>query len=249
MASHFSSIGFPLSQPEHFQVLSDALSEQGEAYACPFGRYVRWAGASGAELWFQYDHHGGLLDIQPHFAAMAALRLGITTRLPRPTDTKLDGAWQGWLDPPDEDSSTGRCLVTFEAPDFTLHQDVHLPVITAVQMAAFAHSLTCYESEESFLKDAAVAGKLNAQSFVPATQRKRDRGETEPLQAQALVCGYLLRCELLHNEMTGVPFYWLLLETEGGRLDLLVDPEIMTSEPREGGIVMTVCWLSGRLLA
>jgi hypothetical protein len=49
------------------------------------------------------------------------------------------------------------------------------------------------------------------------------------------------------NDLTDLPFYWLLLETDGGRLDLLVDPALLVTEPRAGGVAMTVCWLSGRI--
>lgn len=253
MATHFSTIGFPLQTPEDFRKLADTVTGQGEVFDCPTGRYVRWAGDCGAELWVQYSHDGRFLDIQPHFSAQATMRIGLTTRLPRPTDTLLDGAWQGWADPlEDEDPSQGRYLLTFEAPDFAFHNDLPLPILAGVQLAAFAHRLDLFDSEEAFQESPRVAGRLAAQAFVPSAQPVRQGGrngpETEPQSAEALVCGHILQSRQLFNDLTGLPFYWLLLETEGGRIDLLADPELVGVEPQVGGVAMSVCWLSGRIL-
>jgi hypothetical protein len=253
MATHFSTLGFPLQDPAEFQTLASAVTDLGEIFDCPAGRYVRWVGSCGAELWVQYSPDGRFLDIQPHFSAQATMRIGLTTRLPRPTDTQLDGAWQGWADPlEDEDPSQGRYLLTFEAPDFALHNDLPLPIFAGVQLAAFAHRLDLFDSEDAFYTSPLVAGRLQAQALIPSAQAVRQGGrngpETEPLTAEALVCGHILRTERLVNDLTGLPFHWLLLETDGGRIDLLVDPELLKSEPQPGGVAMTVCWLSGRIL-
>lgn len=249
MATHFSTLGFQLNSPDDFPALARRVADSSEILKCPGGCYLRWVGESGAELWVQLDEDGRFLDIQPHFAAMATMRIGLTNRLLRPTDTPLDGAWQGWADPlDDENPSNGRFEITLEAPDYGLHGDLELPVAVSMQVAAFAHQVTLFETEDEFRNSPQVAGRLEPQAFVPAKQRVRERGETEPQRAEALVCGHILQAKQLHNDLTGLPFYWLLLETDGGRIDLLVDPELLTHEPPIGGIIMTVCWLSGRVL-
>jgi hypothetical protein len=249
MASHFSTIGFPLETPDDFPALAKRVADSSEVLPCPGGSYLHWVGASGAELWVQLDEGGRFLDIQPHFSAMATMRVGLTKRLLRPTDTPLDGAWQGWADPlDDEDPSLGRFELTFEAPDFGLNSELQLPIVVSVQLAAFAHQVTLFDTEEEFRESPLVAGRLDVQSFIPSPQRVRERGETEPQRAEALVCGHILKVQQLTNDLTGLPFYWLLLETDGGRIDLLIDPELLPHEPPAGGIIMTVCWLSGRIL-
>lgn len=210
---------------------------------------MHWKGDCGAELWIQVDRQGRFLDIQPHYSSMATMRIGLIRRLARPTDRPLDGAWQGWADPlDDEDPQNGRFELTFEAPDFQLHHDLELPIVASVQLAAFAHTISVFDSVESY-RAATVSGQqLEPQSFIPSTQTVRERGETEPLTAEALVCGYILQYRLLVNDLTGRPFYWIFVETLGGRIDLLVDPELLSEEPIVGGVVMTLCWLSGRVL-
>lgn len=249
MATHFSTIGFQLNNPEDFPALAKHIAGSSEALPCPGGTYLHWRGDCGAELWVQVDPQGRFLDIQPHFSAMATMRIGLIQRLARPTDRPLDGAWQGWADPlDDENPSNGRFELTFEAPDFQLHHELELPVVASVQVAAFAHSITVFNSEDAFRASPQASGRLEPQSFIPSPQRVRLGGETEPITAEALVCGHLLQVRRLINDLTGLPFYWLLIETLGGRIDLLVDPELLSEEPAVGGIVMTVCWLSGRVL-
>lgn len=249
MATHFSTLGFQLGSANDFPDLARQVAPSSEILACPGGSYVHWVGESGIELWIQVDQNGRFLDIQPHFSAQATMRVGVTKRLERPTDTKLDGAWQGWADPlDDEDPSQGRFEITFEAPDFRLHHELQLPVLASVQLAAFAHRVSLFETEEAFRDSAEVGGRLEPQSFISSPQKVRQGGETEPQTAEALVCGHILKAQQLTNDLTGLPFYWLLLETLGGRIDLLIDPELLPYEPPLGGIIMTMCWLSGRIL-
>lgn len=249
MATHFSTLGFQLAAADDFPALAKQVAPSSEILPCRGGSYLHWVGESGAELWVQVDNNGRFLDIQPHFSAQATMRVGLTKRLSRPTDTPLDGAWQGWADPlDDENPSMGRFELTFESPDFGLHDDLQLPCLAAVQLAAFAHQVTLFDSEEAFRDSPTIGGRLEPQSFIPSPQKVRERGETEPLRAEALVCGHILKVQQLTNDLTGLPFYWLLLETDGGRIDLLVDPELLPYEPPVGGIMMTVCWISGRIL-
>lgn len=249
MVTHFSSIGFPLHSPDDFQSLARKVVDLGEMQRCAGGCYFNWQGDSGVELWVQLDQEGRFLDIQPHFSGMAAMRIGLTRRLHRPTDSPLDGAWQAWADPiEDENPADGRFELTFEAPDFALHHDLQLPLLATVQLAAFAHDLNYFETEEAFRDSSQVKERLEPQTFIPAPQRVRQGGETEPQRAEALICGHVMRVEQLVNDLTQLPFYWLLVETAGGRVDLLVDPQLVLVEPEPGGIVMTYCWLSGQLM-
>ncbi|MES2793285.1 MAG: hypothetical protein V4719_26985 [Planctomycetota bacterium] len=249
MVTHFSTIGFPVSSPDDFHLLAKSVAEIGQIRNCPGGCYIQWRGASGVELWVQLDESGRFLDIQPHFSGMAAMRVGVTKRLSRPTDTPLDGAWQAWADPiEDENPADGLFELTFEAPDFALQLDLQLPLLATAQLAAFAHEVTFFEDEAAFRAAPQVNGRLEAQSFTPAPKRVREGGETEPQTAEALICGHVMRVEMLTNELTGLSFYWLLVETAGGRVDLVIDPQLVPVELTAGGIVMAFCWLSGQLL-
>jgi hypothetical protein len=50
------------------------------------------------------------------------------------------------------------------------------------------------------------------------------------------------------NQRTKANFYWFLVETLGGEIDVVADPKLIASEPQLGGVVSGQFWLSGRLI-
>jgi hypothetical protein len=50
------------------------------------------------------------------------------------------------------------------------------------------------------------------------------------------------------NAVTGLPFWWALIDTVGGTFDVVIDPELLSSPPRPGNVIAGWFWLSGRLL-
>ena len=246
MATHFSSLGFPLEQRRDFLELAEQVAEVAEVLPCSRGRYLRWSGQSGIELWLQFDSHNRFLDIQPHFAGLSVMPLGITERYPRPTDTSLDGAWLGWLNPHEDDPSHGSREVLIEASDFWLHEQIPLRSIQGVQISAFAHELMLFDSPEELLNDV-VCQKAGLPVLIPSGRIHRDKGETEPPAAMALVTGFILAAHVHENELTGHTFHHLCVETEGGRVDVVADPHLVIREPRVGGVLSGLFWLSGRL--
>ena len=62
------------------------------------GTYLKWAPPSGEQLWLQVSNGGDAMGMNPHFAGKSAVRVGLETRVKRPTHTPLDGS----------DATTGR---------------------------------------------------------------------------------------------------------------------------------------------
>lgn len=57
-------------------------------------------------------------------------------------------AFHGWADPDDGNPESGAYPFVFDAPDYILHDAVKLPAVFDVQLAAFAHELDAYASDE-----------------------------------------------------------------------------------------------------
>lgn len=248
MGHHFSAIGLHPQSPDAFRELAVLAAETAMHHDCPSGRYLQWCGASGAELWLQFSPQGEFLDIQPHFHGAAAIRFGVLQRVSRPTDTALDGAWLGMLDPADEDPTHGRCDLLVESPDFGLHHALELPRVVSLQVAAFGQQTSVWATPDEFMESGSPAAVRGLTSLIPGGETARQGGETEPRRAQALLTGFILRCEERLNELSGLPFWWTLVETEGGRFDVLLDPQRLEQPPVAGGILSSVCWISGRVL-
>ncbi len=73
MPSHLYSIGFPLESAEEFGRLAEKLSSKAEPISVKRGKYLRWAGAGGEELWLQVNAKRELVGMSPHFAGTTKL--------------------------------------------------------------------------------------------------------------------------------------------------------------------------------
>ena len=68
MASHLSSIGFPVGSEDEAQALVGRVANDAEELDTPDGAYLRYADPSGAELWLHLDGQGVVVDMHPHYA-------------------------------------------------------------------------------------------------------------------------------------------------------------------------------------
>jgi hypothetical protein len=248
MPSHFSSIGFPVASQEELVDLANRVADDVEELDVPAGCYLRWSSACGAELWLQVDRDNDLIGMNPHFAGESSVRVGITARVDRSDCTPLDGAFHGWADPAEDDPQQGSYPFVFDLPDACLHAELALPAIVPVQIAAFAHEVSIFGSEEEYYASQPDEPRFASQSFIPSGLFTPGGDATVPPQAYAIFTGHVLRAERRTNDLTGRPFFWALVDTLGGIFDVVVDPELLPEPPSAGGILSGSFWLSGRLL-
>jgi hypothetical protein len=259
--SHFSTIGMPVNSPEEMVALAKRVVDNCASLDCPQGRYLRWSSPSGAELWLQIDAENSLVGMCPHFSGESAVRIGLTDRVIRPDGTALDGAFHGWAEPADDDPESGCYPFVFDAPDFLLHRELQLPAVVKAQIAAFAHEVSLFPSPGAYDASLPPAGPspdnpellvpargFASQSFIPSGLFSPGGQTTDPPQAHAIFTGHILKTETRRNELTGREFYWALVETLGGTFDVIIDPGLVESAPKVGGVLQGAFWLSGRLL-
>jgi len=247
MPSHFSTIGFPVNDESDFLALANRVANDCDAVNVPGGRYLRWASDCGAEIWLQLDRTHNLIGMVPHFAGESSVRVGITSRIARPDDTAMDGAFHGWADPPGEDPETGVYPLVFDAPDYCRHGALTIPSIVPVQLAAFAHEISVFDSPDAYNASQAGEFKLASQSFIPSGLFSPDGEPTEPPQAYGIFSGHILQTAKKRNPLTGHSFYWALVDSLGGVFDVVIDPALMGHEPEVGGVLTGSFWLSGCL--
>ncbi len=250
MPSHLSSIGVPITSSEALQALASRLLPDADVYGTAAGRYFRCRSASGAELWLQADRKKRLMGANPHFAGASRVRLGLTERFHHPDDTELDGAFHAWVEPPEDDPTTGTYPLVFDVPDAARFRSLALPRVEEVQLAAFAHELSVWPSEAAYLEAHAERDSpaLAVRSFVPSGLFTAQGEPAADREAQAILTGVVQHAERLDNEHGGGAFYWLLVDSFGGSFDVVCDPELLEQSPPEGAVVQGAFWLSGRLL-
>lgn len=246
MPSHLSDIGFDLNTEEEFTQLAYQVYERGERLRVKQGVYLRWSPGEGVELWGQLDREENLIGLNPHFAGATVTSVGLTAKLER-SESILDGAFHGWADPSGDDVESGCYPFVFDAPDFRLCDSVKLPSIVGVQIAAFAHELSAFDSEEAYNASQSEGPKFAAESFIPSGLFAPGMESVEPPQAHAILSGQVVDTAMRINPITKSEFLWAKVQTFGGVFDVVADPLIVNGTVVVGGIIHGSFWLSGRL--
>lgn len=246
MPSHLSDIGFHVESDQDFEELALQACREGQTFPNSTGTYVRWAPGAGVELWAQLDQDDEVIGLNPHFQGESSMKVGLTERVSRPNDSPLDGAFYAWANPQTDDPQSGEYPFVFDVPNYQLCNP-RLPTIVQVQLAAFAHSLETFESEAAYEQSQSEV-KFASQSFIPAGLFTPDGEMTEPPQAHAIFTGHVLETSLITNPVTDAIFCWARVQTLGGEVDVVADPETLEGTIVKGGVLSGSFWLSGIVL-
>lgn len=247
MPSHLSCIGFNVESEEQFMEIAEAAAHSANPIKTRKGTYLQWCSDSGVELWLQVNKDNELIGMNPHFNGAGVARVGLTARIDRPDDTELDGAYHGWAEPEDDEPESGTYPFVFDCPDAICSVGLSLPAIVDVQIAAFAHEIELYESDEAYDSSQEGEPKFAAESFVPSGLFSPNGESAEPPAALAIFTGHILEAEELMNSMTKLSFWWAKVRTLGGVFDVVADPGIVVSPFVVGGVLSGSFWLSGRI--
>jgi hypothetical protein len=246
--SNLSSIGFGVQTEKELRIILEEALQKGYAVPADGGQYICYSDPSGAELWMQLNAKNEFIGFNPHFKGNSKRKVGITEVLDN-MHTELDGSLYAWASPatPD-DPESGEYPFVFEMPDLKGYGPFQLPKVTEIQLSAFGHDVTLYDSEMAFAEGQGSEVKFAAQSFIPTGLFNANDNEesNQPIAATGLFAGTITHYERKQNEMTGHLFYWLLVETLGGPIDVVLDPILVPQEPVIGGVLHGQFWLSGR---
>lgn len=251
MPSHLSTIGIPVETEQQFWELAQQVGPLATGLPVIGGTYFQWTDSSGAELWLQVTNDEEFIGMNPHFVGQSSMTVRLTSRVRSEEGSPFDGGFYGWADPvsQSDDAQEGLYPFVFDAPDFTCVADLELPATVTVQMAAFAHEVEAYDSEEAYAASQTGAVKYASRSFIPSGLFRPD-GVEEPLpEARAMMTGHVLAADRFLNTLTNQPFYWALIETYGGTYDAVIDISLLSGAPIVGGILSGSFWLSGRVVS
>ncbi|MBM3475679.1 MAG: hypothetical protein FJX75_20635 [Armatimonadetes bacterium] len=253
VTSHFTSLGFyspgVRSVDAHVREIAQDATESGTRIAADGGAYVVWRPGEGIEVWLQLNQHDEITGGDPHFVGPGRVVVGIT-EVQADVDSPLAGSIKGWADPQGGMADDGEYPFTFWVPNLQqVRERVRPGKRVTFQIAAFAHELTCFASEEERQKDA-VGSRFAPESFMPgimaAIASRRAPAEGEPEPPEGMFTGYIQQAEELTNPATGQPFHRLLVKTLGGTYDVVADPAVLKGTPTVGGLAQGVFWLSGQ---
>ncbi len=283
----FFCIGFPIQSDEEVVHFANVVAEDATPLEVEGGTYLRWTCESGAELWLLVGAEHDLLAVAPHYSGESEFPVRIEGMVDKPGASELDGAFFAWANPVEETEGVGYTYsengadetdeedseetdeeegqpapgdypFVFDSPDFRAYDDLKLPSLAVIQLAAFAYQAAVYESIEAYeLAQAAESEQQSngeqaptfaAQSFVPVGLFPSEGEEETIPEPVAMFTGTILKTELKENELTGLAYHYALVETFGGQIDVVIDPEVVNVAPVVGGIIHGTFLLSGRLL-
>jgi hypothetical protein len=251
--SNLSDIGFPVQSEQDVNVLITETIKYVESIKCPQGFYLRFADASGAEIYLQGNNEQELIGFNPHFAGVSRRTVGLTQAIERDS-SPLDGGFHAWANPSGEASEiSGDYPFVFDLPDFQLNEIKVFPHICEIQLTAFAsNDLEIYADEKAYADSQESDIKYASKSFIPtglfAFDEADETIDLSVVRPIGKLAGEIKEYELKTNELSGEKFYWFLVETLGGEIDVVADVKLIKDEPRVGGIVSGQFWLSGKVI-
>jgi hypothetical protein len=234
MAGHLGAIGFPATTREEFEALGVLAASLGQAFAAPDGTlYARWAPGAGVELWAQADRETKRIrGLNPWFGSGKA---------------RLEARLEKLEDDPKRHHD-GRVMVASAAASQGLEGEpwpaafadwrlarakLKAGSTAALSVAAFAHALEAFETEEAFAQ---------APGAIPL-------GLIAPAQGGLVVmAGRVMAAELLENPSSKREFGWVLLAVAGGSVDVLLDEDFLGKPvPEPGTVLRGAFWTCARL--
>lgn len=248
MPSHMTALGFAVTTEQDFRHYVYQASEFGQKVEAAHGSYTLWTPGNGIELWVQTNLHRRIMGMNPHFTGKTRIQVELTRRIMRHEYTILDGAFYAWNRTTTRAGTSEAYPFVFDVPDYDTHDELSLPCPRYIQLAAFAHELQAFESDEAYLASQKEGMKFAVESFIPSGLFTRGGTAKEPPPAQALCSGHVLETRKLINPITEQKFYWARVHTLGGEIDVVADPQVVQGNIVRNGVIRGIFWLSGRLL-
>lgn len=249
MSSHFESLGFDIRNYDEFCALIATAANRGKPLFTRSGRYLLWKIGNGIEMWAQMNQDGRLIGMNPHFRGPTTQIVGITRKFPF-EETPLDGSFEAWANPEvdlagDPPSVSGSYPFIFDSPAYTWFQNLPLPCLARVQLAAFAHHLEIQEDSKDGQPLEIAGNPLSDEFFFPVgTFEKTDEKTPE---ATACFGGALVSCQPMINPLSNRPFTLATIRTCGMLIDLLISSKLIDRPLIPGQRVSGHFWLSGMI--
>ena len=248
--SNLSDIGFPVQSEQDVNVLITETIKRVESIECRQGFYLRFADASGAEIYLQGNLEQELIGFNPHFDGKSRRKVGLTRAIERDSSI-LDGGFHAWANPIENEPESGDYPFVFDVPDFRMIENFQLPHVCEIQLTAFAsNDFKIYASEKNYFDAQDSEPKFASKSFIPSGLflPGDNAAAIEPPRPIGIFAGEIKEFELKTNELSNEKFYWFLVDTLGGEVDVVADVKLISSEPQIGSIVSGQFWLSGKII-
>ena len=240
---NLAQIGYEVSSLEDFQSLADQVFKSGKAYRAGRNQYICYRDSSGAELWVQHDEEEEIAGMNAHFDSQHWISAQLM-HAQAYEDRPLDGTIEAQALDVDFSAENGNAapIFIFDLPDAHSIPKVSLPAKAKVQLVAFAREIHCFENIEDYRK--ANPGKpLRGLRVI-----EEDRSNPSRISSLMRMDGSIVDAKLLHNEKGKHDFYWMLVLTSIGEVEVVAATRALPFLPQSGQIFDGDVRLSGRVV-
>jgi hypothetical protein len=242
-----SNIGFKIDTEEEFLSLIEKSFETATQIEVPWGFYIHFIDSSGAELWTQLNLDGEYIGFHPHFHGVSRRVVAITRQI-EGEESELDGMFHAWANPVElTEPESGDYPFVFNVPDMRVLDEMDYPQNVEIQLTAFATDLEFYPNEDDYYGSQDEELQFTVESFMPIGLFEEDE-EGENPEPYAVFSAVVKQSEVRRNEMTGETFYWMLVDTLGGEVDVVASSDLCDELPNPLSVIQGQFWLSGRIL-
>lgn len=242
MANHFSTIGLSLKEQDQIYDYFHKTLEFGEKIISKNGAYVKWVIDKKIELWAQLNKKNEAIGLNPHFFGSTTCNVKLNNRVDNPRNSALDGSFYAYFNSED-------IPFVFDVPNMDLYDGIVLPQDVTIQLAAFAHEVKCFDSDQAFFDSQEKEPRFAAESFIPSGLFIPEGSTNNPPQPYAIFSGHIVDFSTNINSYSSLKYYWLKISVLGSEVDTLIDISLLEKEPVVGGVIQGSFWLAGRIIS
>ena len=254
--SNLSNIGFNFQTPEDFFSGLDKMIPMVKVIKCAKGEYLEYAETTGVAWYMQFNKRKKFIGFNPHFNGFSKRNICVTNEINKGFSV-LDGTLHAWADPAEKGNpNSGQHPFVFDVPDLQQYMPLSFPLDCQIQLSAFPiEEIGVFDTDEDFYNSQTTKFKFGTKSFVPSglfalqtTTETDDEQVPDGPRPTGMFSGVVKEMATLTNQFSGASFYWMLVETVGGDIDVVSDFDHVQNTPKVGSIIWGDFWLTGRLL-
>lgn len=248
MPAILNNLGFDVHPEQRLHALNYLAFLNGTPYFVPDGSYRRLDIGSGIELWGQTYPLSQLRGINVHYRSSTTQVVGLTRKFTAPHNP-FDGSFEAWINPEFEltDGNPdfyGDYPLIFNTPCFRWYENLKLPVLAEIQLAAYARWVDFHDDDQSGIPIPGIDDiVLSPNYFIPTGTFKEADDELPAPEVE--FGGTILQSSLLTNKGYKKQFYKVTVQTYSMEIDLLIAPELITQPLEPGKVLVGSYWLTG----
>lgn len=267
MSTRLHALGFASEwTPELLKQIEGLASTKSKLVGAAKGNYRVWRSQQGAELWFHYPKRPASssassakgaaakpiverpVAVTPFHRGLSSCQIRIGRYLSLDRVNPLEGSVMAWLQAPA--SGGHEQVIVLELAPYGLQPLRSPPHATTAQIVCFAHAVWAFKDAATYSRETPGNRRIHVGSVSPTTEADVPEVKLNYRQSPitlGLAVGTVRRAIRHINPETREPYYWMLLETKRGTIDVIANPAQVQGDISEGNVAQVLGSFLARL--